>query len=497
METPRDMAADAAEMARLAALAPLDYDREREKIAKRLGVRVGTLDAEVAALRPKPEAADGRMVALPAVEPWPEPVEPAALLDALAETIRRHVILSPAAADCCALWIAHTWVPDRFQHSPRLSVTSPVKGCGKSTLLDVLRATSHRPVKADNISASGVFRTVEALRPLTLLIDEADTFLRENEELRGVLNSGFERSGEVIRVVEIRGEHQPVRFATYAPVALAGIGTLPGTLEDRAVPVVLQRKGAGEDVVKLRAPGARAALSDLARMIARWAEDCGGLLSPDPAVPEAMGDREGDIAVPLLAIADHAGGAWPERARAALLAVFRSRTAERGTMEAGTTLLADLRTLFRAKAEERMTSAEIVAALGEMEDRPWAEWRDRKPMTAPQLARALAPFRIGPATLRFGARTAKGYQRDNFAEAWARYLPAEGQAPAAAGPCEPSHRHMQGNASGSGGNGAGTGAADVTARQTADGAENLGCDGVTAPAPGDGGAAASRWSADL
>ncbi|MBX6385490.1 MAG: hypothetical protein IRZ07_21380, partial [Microbispora sp.] len=100
----------------------------------------------------------------------------------------RHVVMSPAAADCTALWIAHTWVYDRFQHSPRLSITSPVKRCGKSTLLDVLRATCHRPLKADNISASGVFRTVEALRPLTLLVDEADSFLGDNEELRGILN---------------------------------------------------------------------------------------------------------------------------------------------------------------------------------------------------------------------------------------------------------------------------------------------------------------------
>lgn len=289
MDAPlsQDRVADAAEIARLATLSPLDYDREREAAAERLGIRVSTLDTEVAAVRPKPAATDGRHVELPAVEPWPRPVDGAALLDSLTATIRRHVILPPAAAECCTLWIAHTWVHERFQHSPRLSITSPAKRCGKSTLLDVLRATTHRPVKADNISASGVFRTVEALRPLTLLIDEADAFMGDAEELRGILNSGFERSGEVIRVVEMNGEHQPIRFATYAPVALAGIGALPSTLEDRAVPVVLQRKGAAETVVKLRAPGARAALHDLARQLARWAADRGARLSTDPAVPEA------------------------------------------------------------------------------------------------------------------------------------------------------------------------------------------------------------------
>ncbi|WP_368414899.1 DUF3631 domain-containing protein [Falsiroseomonas sp.] len=499
MDTPRDMAADAAEIARLAALSPLDYDRERVAAAERLGgIRVSTLDEQVAALRPKPEAAAGRMVALPAVEPWPRPVEAGALLDKLAATIRRHVILSPAAADCCALWIAHTWVHERFQHSPRLSITSPAKRCGKSTLLDVLRATCHRPMKADNISASGVFRTVEALRPLTLLIDEADAFMGDNEELRGVLNSGFERSGEVIRVVEVQGEHQPIRFATYAPVGLAGIGALPSTLEDRAVPVVLQRKGAGETVVKLRAPGARAALHDLQRQLARWSDDRGGRLSTDPAVPEAMGDREGDISVPLLAIADDAGGAWPERARAALLTVFGRRTADEGNMEAGALLLSDIRTLFFDLSALRLTSADIVARLGQMEERPWPEWRNGKPMTPPQLARALAPFGIRPATLRFGKDTAKGYPREDFAEAWARYLPPETTSSATAGDFEPSQRHNQGKPRASGENGPVTRMAGVTAQNHGKPAENLGCDGVTVSAPPigpEGGA--GGWMADL
>lgn len=483
MDAPQDMAADAAEIARLAGLSPLDYDRKREEAAKALKIRVSTLDAEVAAARPKPEAAAGRKVDLPAVDPWPQPVEAGALLDKLAATIRRHVILLPAAAECCALWIAHTWVHERFQHSPRLSITSPAKRCGKSTLLDVLRATCHRSMKADNISASGVFRTVEALRPLTLLIDEADAFMGDNEELRGVLNSGFERSGEVIRVVEVQGEHQPIRFATYAPVALAGIGALPGTLEDRAVPVILQRKGAAETVMKLRAPGARAALHDLQRQLARWAADRGGRLSTDPGVPEAMGDREGDIAVPLIAIADDAGGAWPDRARAALLTVFGRRTAAEGTMESGALLLSDIRTLFFELSALRLQSGEIVRRLGEMEERPWPEWRQGKPMTPPQLARALAPFGIRPATLRFGQETAKGYPREDFTEAWARYLPPVTTSSTTAGGGEPSHRHNQGKSRASGENGPVTPVAGVTAQNHGKPAENLGCDGVTVSAP--------------
>jgi hypothetical protein len=497
-----DRDGDALEIARLAALHPLAYDRERQAAADRLGVRVSTLDAQVEAARPKPEAADGRGVALTEVEPWPEPVGAAALLNDLAAMIRRHVVMSAATADCCALWIAHTWVHARFQHSPRLSVTSPVKRCGKSTLLDVLRATCLRPLKADNISASGVFRTVEALRPLTLLIDEADSFLGENEELRGILNSGFEASGEVVRVVEVRDDWQPIRFATFAPVALAGIGRLPGTLEDRALPVVLARKTAAETAVKLRARGARDALRVLARKLARWAADRARHLPADPAVPDAMGDREGDVAVPMLAIADDAGGGWPGRARRALLDVFGHRNATEGNAEAGALLLADIRAIFLSMSAVQMASEDIIERLGGMEDRPWPEWRHGKPMTKVQLARALAPFGIRPATIRQGDTTPKGYRKEAFEEAWERYLPSDTPLSAQEGPSDPQHRHNQGNSGTTAENQGATQGVRVAERKSPKAAENLHCGGVADENPpvwGEGGCdrADDGWSAEL
>ncbi|MBX6747556.1 MAG: DUF3631 domain-containing protein, partial [Acetobacteraceae bacterium] len=328
-----------------------------------------------------------------------------------------------------------------------------------------------------------VFRTVEALRPLTLLVDEADSFLGDNEELRGILNSGFEKSGEVVRVVEMKEEWRPIRFATFCPVALAGIGALPGTLEDRAVPVALQRKAAAETVMKLRTPGARAALHDLARKLARWAADRRRYLPTDPAVPDAMGDREGDIAVPLLAVADDAGGEWPGRARRALLNIYGVRAAKEGTMEAGALLLADIKALFNGTSATQLPSARIVEHLGTLEERPWPEWRHGRPMTAPQLARALAPFGIRPGTIRTGRTTAKGYYKESFAEAWTRYLPQENSSPAREGGSEPSHRHTLGNSRLSAEIPAVTPDGVLRIENRAKAAENLGCDGVTASAP--------------
>lgn len=424
-DAARDRGAEAVEIARLATLDPIEYDRERQAAAELLGCRVGTLDEMVQAARPQSEAATGRGVVLPEAEPWPETVSTEELLSALSSAIRSHVILPATMADAVALWCAHTWVYDRFQHTPRLSVTSPAKRCGKSTLLDILRALSHRPLKADSISASGVFRTVEALAPLTLLIDEADTFLADNEELRGILNSGFEASGQVIRVVEVKDEWQPIRFATFAPVALAGIGSLPGTLEDRALPIVLQRKAASETVTRLRESGARDRLNDLARKLARWAQDRALRLSRDPAMPAELGDREADVSVPLVAIADDAGPVWSARARKALLDVFGRRAREEGTLETGALLLADIKAVFASTKSDRIASEDLCRALADMEDRPWPEWKQGKAITPPQLARALKPFGLRPGTIRMASgATPKGYYADAFTLAWERYLPA-------------------------------------------------------------------------
>jgi hypothetical protein len=191
----------------------------------------------------------GRAISFPEPEPWPESVDGGTLLDALSEVIKRHVVTAKHSRDLAALWAVHTYLLDAFMITPRLAVRSPVKRCGKTTLLDVLSRLVHRPLPAANISAAAVFRVVESHRPC-LLIDEADTFLRDNEELRGVLNSGHRRGGSVLRTTG--DDHEPRAFATYAACVIALIGQLPGTLSDRSVMIDLKRRLPSESIEPFR-----------------------------------------------------------------------------------------------------------------------------------------------------------------------------------------------------------------------------------------------------
>jgi hypothetical protein len=175
------------EIARLAKLSLVEYDRERPDAAKRLGIRANTLDMEVKARRT--ESAEtkgqGRSFEVPKIEPWPDAVDGAVLLSEVTSAIRRYVVMPDGVAVIVALWVMHTYCFDCFMHSPRLAITSPEKGCGKTTLLDVAACLVERPLSTSNATPSAIFRIVEMARP-TLLIDEADTFLKDNNELRGI-----------------------------------------------------------------------------------------------------------------------------------------------------------------------------------------------------------------------------------------------------------------------------------------------------------------------
>jgi putative DNA primase/helicase len=443
-EPPPETAAEA--IARLAKLDPLEYEQIRVAEAERLGFRVSSLDSFVQDARPKSPENHGKSFTLADPEPWPDVVSLPHLLADLEAAILRHMSMPRASAVCATLWVAHTWAYQRFEFTPRLAIISPLPRCGKSTLLAIIAVTASRPFRADNISASGTFRTIEALAPLTLLLDEADSYLGENEELRGVLNSGYERGGCVVRTVEIKDVWTPVRFATFCPAAIAAIRRIPTTIEDRSIPARLQRAQAGAGLVKLRAPGARQALRDIARKFCRWRQD-GPELTAEPMIPPALNDREADISVPLLSIAEAAGPEWAERARAALIEVFGLRAEAEGAAETGALLLVDIKAAFDAGGTKAMASEQICEYLAAREDRPWPEWKNGKPITKAQLARALAPFGIKPRTIRLpSGATPKGYHVDDFADAWGRYVKTpQDPIPPRDPPFKAPHRHNGGN----------------------------------------------------
>jgi putative DNA primase/helicase len=413
---------DDAEIARLAKLSPLQYERERETAAKRLGIsRVSILDRLVKAMHGNRVAAgQGRPLELPAPKPWSEPVNGAALLAEVAAAIRWHVVIDAAEVVAVALWVVAVHVFDAWIIFPRLFITAPEKQCGKTTLLDVPSRFVPKPLVASSITAASLFRVIEAARP-TLLLDEADTYARDNEDLRGVLNAGHRSDGAVIRTVG--DDHEPRQFSAWAPVALAAIGRLPGTIEDRSIRTGLRRRRPDETVRALRLDRT-GELEDLARQAARWAADHTRELAVfDPEMPEGIVNRAADNWRPLLAVAELAGDVWPERPRRAAVELSSEGDDQSSIRVA---LLADIRAAFAAEAVDRLASDRLAAYLGKLDDRPWPDYRAGNPISKSQIARLLKPLGVSSGTIRLSnGSTPKGYYLTAFRDAFARYLPAE------------------------------------------------------------------------
>jgi Protein of unknown function (DUF3631) len=421
------------EIERLARLSAVEYDHQRKEAAEKLGVRASILDKLVQGERARlgrdggDDKLQGSTVTFDEIEPWPEPVTGAQLLNDIASVIRSHVIMSDHCRDIDALWVVHTYVIRRFKISPKLSIRSPARRCGKTTLLEVLAELVFRAWTTGSITKAALFRVIDKWHP-TLLIDEVDTFVGEDEELRGILNHGHRYDGYVTRTVG--DDHEPRKFSVYAAVALSGIGGLAETLADRSVTVDLKRRRPSETIARLRI-GRMGHLHELRRRIVRWVADHEDRIAErDPEMPSII-DREADNWQVLLAVADEAEGEWPARARKAAEQAHVAGAGDDGSrLEL---LLGDIRDTFTAKGTKvrdmfgmeqiEITSGDVVKTLVALESRPWAEMgKSGKPITQNRLARMLKPLGIAPKNVGPEDARVRGYILADFKEVFERYL---------------------------------------------------------------------------
>jgi hypothetical protein len=211
-------------------------------------------------------------------------------------------------------------------------------------------------------------------------------------------------------------------FQVFCPVAMAGLGKLPETVEQRSIVVRMKRRRPDEDVAKLRRRQVAPEADALRARLEAWAAAHLGVLSAaEPDVPDELDDRSQDIWEPLVAIADTAGGDWPSRARTAAVALFSARDADDATL--GVRLLTDVRTVFEETGKDGFASGDLAGHLALIEGAPWYRWgKDDKPLTAHALAQLLRRYEIKPRQHRIGGDSFRGYVRADFDDAFTRYL---------------------------------------------------------------------------
>ena len=351
-------------------------------------------------------------------EPWPERVDLGALLGQIGDLVRRYVILLDWCYIAVALWVVHSYCHDTADVSPILAITSPEKRCGKTLLLEILGHLVPRPLHSANITAAALFRTIEEYRP-SLLLDEVDTFLENKDELRGVLNAGYRKANPYVTRT-VGEDYEPRRFNVWCPKALAKIGKLHPTLEDRSISIPMSRKKPNEKRERFRSKHVAGECETLRRKTVRWVADNRMALEvADPGLPEDLDDRAQDNWRPLVAIAELAGGHQSQQARRTAL-LLSGRTAKEEDSR-GVELLKDIQTVF--SREKTLASEDVVNALNAMQERPWSECNHGKPINQRHLANLLRPYGIRPKQLWSDSRKTRGYKREDFLDTWERYLP--------------------------------------------------------------------------
>jgi Protein of unknown function (DUF3631) len=313
-----------------------------------------------------------------------------------------------------ALWVAHTYFVERFETSPLLAVTSVEMRSGKTLTLELLELVVPNPYRVVMPSEAVVY-TVLSQRPRpTMLLDEADaifgTHMPRYEGLRAILNAGNRQGAPVLRVRMDGRTHEVERFDVYGPKAIAGIGDLPGTVSDRAIPIRLKRRARNQSVARFRRREASAEAKKITF------DPTLVTLVPDVPVPDELNDRAADSWEPLIAIAEAAGEPWPERARLAAIALSR----ENLRVSSGVLLLGHIRDAFSGE-KDHLPTAELLRSLHDRDDAQWFDWYGA-PLSAQGLAKLLDRYGIRPAQRRVGGEKVRGYFKADFADAWARYL---------------------------------------------------------------------------
>jgi hypothetical protein len=402
------------DIARLAAMPPLEYETARTKEADRLGWRVSVLDTEVKKLQVV-DSADSHVL-FPTVDPYAEAISPTLVLDEISTIIKKYIVLDQEQADAAALWVAQTWFISHIDLAALAIINAPEKACGKTQLLTIMGYMSCNPLPASNASPSALFRSVEKWLP-TLLVDEADTFFKDNPELQGMVNAGYLHGGYVLRSEAVGNSFEPRMFSVFSAKAIAGIALekhLPDATMSRGIIFNLRRKMPHESVSRLRHAD-RHLFSEVVSKLARFAQDYAQQVKyARPLLPESLSDRDQDNWEPLLAIAGCAGESWIKRATEAALKL--SDQGEK-SVSIGNQLLADIQVVFETKGINKIRSVELINYLGE-DNRG-------KPISPRHLSKQLSTYGISSKTIRFSTHdTPKGYELSQFEDAFARYLKA-------------------------------------------------------------------------
>lgn len=363
---------------KLATLEGLAFDRERTAIKTVFGASVGTIDAAVKKLRPKP--------AKPAAEDEPPiPVDPewggdvalADALDAAVATSKRFLQAADYVHHIIALWSMMTHIVQSedvaLTVAPQLSFLSNAPNSGKSVALEITSTLAARGHLRSSYSAATLFRKINQ-DMVTPCLSELHNVLRGGENtthMLEILNACHRRSEAFVDRCETdphTGARPVKSYVCWAAIAWTAIGSLHHELQSRAITLLMMAALPDEfaKIDSLHAPKHCTELIDVRRQFAKFALTIRAPLTAT-TMPAHLFNRDAVNWRPIFALAEMAKGAWPQRALDALDAI--------GKVERKPPLQIHLLTCIRDAyaGAEQMATADLIEALCADEEDGWQE----------------------------------------------------------------------------------------------------------------------------
>ena len=424
----------------------------RDILAKQFGVKPGDVTAQWKALHKASGDEEQEKALAPFqvdVTPSEKPEDLKEVFNELVKTYNRFIVFKDRnyQATACALWTMATWFVDFLNFAPYILITAPEKRCGKSQLWGLMARLSRRPLKAGSMSAPVLFRAMEKFHP-TFFIDEADSFLDRDEDLKGMIKCGIERGETPAWRCEkdpVTQKQDIVPYDTFGFKALSGISAqnIDGPITDRSIVIELKRKLKNEKVPKVREERPEK-WKELNAKCARLALDYGEKLrNHHPAMPSALNDRDADKWEPLIALADLIDGddgllgpfgklgQYGNFCRAVAVRLCSSVDADEPR---AVELLRNIREVLDDTKEtagarlEYILSYLLVQRLVNNEEWCWRDYRRGEGISPRMLATMLKQFNVHPKK-NLGPERKSGYMKADFEDPFRRYLSDEEEAP--------------------------------------------------------------------
>jgi hypothetical protein len=345
---------------------------------------------------------------------WPNPVHPGGLLAMMCAHLSRYTVLPFSSIYAIALWIIATHLVAVFHTAPVLALLSLTRRCGKTVTLSAISALARKFEATSDITAAGLFELCD--KGCTPGIDEADQFLQKRTSpITGIVNSGYTR---IASKVTRKGK----TYNTFGFKLIAAIGTLPTTIMDRSIVIVLIRKNTLEKVVLYRAQPNDQAVVLRAMIDTFVSQHRVGIQHNKPPELEMDNDRALNNWEPLFAIANCAGPQWLSNAHVAAVELTPGEDDVPAILEE---FICDVVAIFLRTGADFISTKDLIETLCKDPDRPWATYTRNQKLGIHDLGRLMREARVKVGEQKHDEEgNRRGYYREHLAHLIEGYGPA-------------------------------------------------------------------------